>query len=62
MPARNVALRPPRHRHEATELAQIEIADVLDERGEFRRQSKVRAAISVNGRARLASWGNPQVI
>lgn len=45
----------------ATELAQLEVADVLDERGEFRRQSEVRAAISFNGRARPVFWVNQRV-
>lgn len=45
----------------ATELAQLEVADVLDERGDFRRKSEVRAAISFNGRARPVFWVNPKV-
>lgn len=45
----------------ATELAQLEVADVLDERGDFRRQSEVRAAISFNGQARPVFWVNSKV-
>ena len=45
----------------ATEVAQIEVADVLDERGEFRRESEVRAAISFNGRQRPVYWTNGRV-
>lgn len=45
----------------ATEVAQLEVADVLDERSEFRRQSKVRSAISFNGRARPVYWVNPKL-
>lgn len=45
----------------SNELAQLEVADVLDERGEFRRHSEVRAAISFNGRARPVFWTNPKV-
>ena len=45
----------------ATEVAQLEVADVLDERGEFRRQSEIREAISFNGRARPVFWVNPKV-
>lgn len=45
----------------ATELAQLEVADVLDERGEFRRRSEVRAAISFNGRTRPVYWVNTKL-
>lgn len=45
----------------ANEVAQHEVADVLGERGEFRRQSEVRAEISFNGRARPVFWTNPKV-
>lgn len=45
----------------ATELAQLEVADVLTEQGEFRRESEVRAAISFNGRRRPVFWTNPRV-
>ena len=45
----------------ANEVAQLEVGDVLDERGEFRRQSEVRAAISFNGRARPVFWVNQRV-
>lgn len=45
----------------ATELAQLEVADMLDERGGFRRQSEVRAAISFNGRSRPVFWVNPRI-
>ena len=42
----------------ATEVAQLEVADVLNERGEFKRRSVVRAAISFNGRPRPVYWVN----
>jgi len=45
----------------ATELAQLEVADVLDEGGAFRRASVVRAAISFNGRDRPVYWTSPKV-
>lgn len=45
----------------ATELAQLEVADVLSETGEFRRESEVRAAIAVNGRCRPIFGTNPRV-
>jgi len=45
----------------ATEVAQLEVADVLDERGGFRRESEVRAAISFNGRSRPVYWVNMRV-
>jgi len=45
----------------ATEVAQLEVADVLDERGAFRRESEVRAAISFNGRCRPLYWVNARV-
>jgi len=45
----------------ATEVAQLEVADVLEERGEFRRRSEVRAAISFNGRARPVYWVNAKL-
>lgn len=45
----------------ATEVAQLEVADVLDERGEFRSEGEVRAAISFNGRDRPVYWVNPKV-
>ncbi len=45
----------------ATELAQLEVADVLDERGGFRRESEVRATISFNGRPRPVYWTNARV-
>jgi len=45
----------------ATEVAQLGVADVLDECGEFRRQSEVRAGISFNGRARPVFWVNTKV-
>lgn len=45
----------------ATEVAQLEVADVLDVQGGFRRESEVRAAISFNGRLRPVYWANPRV-
>lgn len=45
----------------ATEVAQLEVADVLEERGEFMRRSEVRAAISFNGRARPVYWVNAKL-
>lgn len=45
----------------ANEVAQLEVADVLDEHGEFRRQSEVRAAISFNRRSRPVFWVNQKV-
>ena len=45
----------------ATEVAQLEVVDVLDERGDFRRHSEVRPAISFNGRSRPVFWVNPKV-
>ena len=45
----------------ATELARLEVADVLDERGGFKRESQVRATISFNGRHRPVYWTNPRV-
>lgn len=45
----------------ATEVAQLEVADVLDVRGEFRRRSEVRAAISFNGRTRPVYWVNAKL-
>ena len=45
----------------ATEVAQLEVADVLDEGGAFRRKSAVRAAISFNGRTRPVYWVNARV-
>ena len=45
----------------ATEVTQLEVADVLDERGDFKRQSEVRPAISFNGRARPVYWINSKL-
>ncbi len=45
----------------ATEVAQLEVADVLDESGAFRRRSEVRSAISFNGRVRPVFWSNPKL-
>ena len=45
----------------ATELAQLEVADVLDERGGFKRESHVRSTISFNGRPRPVYWTNVRV-
>ena len=62
-PARDVALLHALYGTgmTATELAQLEVADILEERGEFRRESEVRAAISFNGRARPVYWVNPKL-
>ncbi len=40
----------------ATELAQLEVADVVDERGQYLAVSGVRASISFNGRSRPLYW------
>jgi hypothetical protein len=45
----------------ATELALLEVADVLTEQGAFRRESEVRAAMSFNGRRRPVFWTNTRV-
>ncbi len=45
----------------ATEVAQLEVADVLTEKGGFKRESEVRPAISFNGRRRPAFWINSKV-
>lgn len=45
----------------ATELAQLEVADVLAEDGSFRAISEVRAAIAYNGRSRPVHWTNNKV-
>lgn len=45
----------------ATEVAQLEVADVLDEPGRFKRESEVRATISFNGRRRPVYWTNAKV-
>ena len=45
----------------ATELAQLEVADVIDEQGRFKRKSEVRPAISFNGRPRPVFWVNARV-
>lgn len=45
----------------ATELAQLEVADVIDEQGRFRRKSEVRPAISFNGRTRPVFWVNARL-
>lgn len=45
----------------ATELAQLEVADVLAEIGEFRGESEVRKAIAFNGRRRPIYWTNVRV-
>ena len=62
-PARDVALLHVMYGTgmTATEVAQLEVADVLDERGEFRRRSEVRAAISFNGRTRPIYWVNSKL-
>jgi site-specific recombinase XerD len=62
-PARDVALLHVLHGTgmTATELARLEVADMLDERGTFRRQSEVPETISFNGRSRPVFWVNPKV-
>jgi site-specific recombinase XerD len=45
----------------ATELALLEVADVLTEQSALRRESEVRAAMSFNGRRRSVFWTNPRV-
>lgn len=45
----------------ATELAQLEVADVLSESGEFRTESEMRASIAFNGRRRPVFWTNARV-
>jgi site-specific recombinase XerD len=45
----------------ATELAQLEVADVLDEAGGFRGESEIRPVIAFNGRRRPVYWTNPRV-
>jgi site-specific recombinase XerD len=45
----------------ATEVAQLEVADVLAEGGEYRTASEVRAAIAFNGRRRPIFWTNTRV-
>lgn len=45
----------------ATELAQLEVADVLAEAGEFRRESEVRAGIAFNSKGRPVFWTNTRV-
>lgn len=45
----------------ATEMAQLEVADVLDEGGGYRRHSSVRAEIAFNGRSRPVFWVNQRV-
>lgn len=45
----------------ATEVAQLEVADVLDERGEFKRRSELRPAISFNGRPQPVYWVNQKL-
>ena len=45
----------------ATELAQLEVADVLAEGGEYRAVSEVRAAIAFNGRRRPIFWTNGRI-
>jgi site-specific recombinase XerD len=45
----------------ATELAQLEVADVIHEQGGFKRKSEVRPAISFNGRTRPVFWVNARV-
>ena len=45
----------------ATELAQLEVADVLDEGGEYRRESLMRPSITFNGKPRPIYWTNARV-
>lgn len=45
----------------ATELAQLEAADELDEVGGFRAESEIQPEISFNGRSRPVYWTNPRV-
>ena len=45
----------------ATEVAKLEVADVLDEQGRFKGESEVRAAISFNGRRRPVYWSNAKL-
>jgi site-specific recombinase XerD len=45
----------------ATEVAQLEVADMLTENGEFRARSEVRAAISFNGKSRPVYWVNQRI-
>jgi site-specific recombinase XerD len=45
----------------ATEVAQLEVADVLAENGEYRTASDVRATIAFNGRRRPIYWTNTRV-
>jgi len=45
----------------ATELAQLEVADVLAESGGYRTRSEVRAAISFNGKSRPVYWVNQRI-
>ena len=45
----------------ATELAQLEVADVLAEDGAYRFESEVRSAIAFNGRRRPIFWTNARV-
>jgi hypothetical protein len=45
----------------ATEVAQLEVADVLAEDGEYRTASEVRAAIAFNARRRPIYWTNARV-
>jgi len=46
----------------ATELAQLEVADVLNEDGTFRRKSEIRAGIAFNGKARPVFWVNGRLL
>jgi site-specific recombinase XerD len=45
----------------ATEVAQLEVADVLAADGEYRTASEVRAAVAFNGRRRPIFWTNTRV-
>ena len=45
----------------ATELAQLEVADMLNEGGDYRRESIMRPAITFNGKPRPIFWTNPRV-
>ncbi|MCZ8254705.1 MAG: tyrosine-type recombinase/integrase [Polaromonas sp.] len=62
-PARDVALLAVLYGTgmSATEMAQLEIADVLNVDGSYRHRSEVRAAISFNSKVRPIYWVNQRV-
>lgn len=45
----------------ATELAQLEVADVLNDDGNYRAESEIRKEIAFNGRRRPVYWTNSRV-